>query len=76
MKNQRLKLNLLNHIIEKLKLRNTHIYDNDYQSHIIDTNYIVCRAFKKLPEILKISRETIKNHIKLSLCLERVHRMR
>ena len=29
------------------------------------TDYIVCRAFKKLPEILRISRETAKRPHKL-----------
>ena len=56
----KVKVIFIKSIIEKLKLINTHVYDNDYQSHIIDTNYIVYRAFKKLPEILKISRETVK----------------
>ena len=56
----KVKVKFIKSIIEKLKLINTHVYDNDYQSHIIDTNYIVYRAFKKLPEILKISRETVK----------------
>ena len=56
----KVKVNFIKFIIDKLGLRNVYIYDNDYQSHIIDSNYIVYRAFKKLPEILKISRETIK----------------
>jgi len=54
---------------EKLGLKHLHIYDNDYQSHIIDTDYIVCRAFKKLPEILRISRETAKKPHKLIVML-------
>ena len=45
------------------------MYDNDYQSHILDTEYIVCRAFKKLPEILRISRETSKKSHKLIVML-------
>ena len=56
-------------VIEKLGLNNINIYDNDYQSHILDTDYIVCRAFKKLPEILKISRETVKRSHKLIVML-------
>ena len=52
-------------VLDKLGLSNVHIYNNDYQSHIIDTDYIVCRAFKKLPEILRISRETMKKPHKL-----------
>jgi 16S rRNA (guanine527-N7)-methyltransferase len=47
----------------------TYIYDNDYQSHEIETDYIICRAFKKLPEILKISRETLKKPHKLIIML-------
>ena len=39
------------------------IYDNDYHSHNIDSNYIVSRAFKKLPELMRISREiATKSH--------------
>ncbi len=39
------------------------LYENDYQSHKLESDYIVCRAFKKLPEILKISREkAVKQH--------------
>ena len=32
---------------------------------IRDSDYIVCRAFKKLPEMLRISRETVKRPHKL-----------
>ena len=46
-----------------------YVYDNDYQSHKIDVDYIVCRAFKKLPEILRISRETSKKSHKLIVML-------
>ena len=36
---------------------------NDINSEKIDSNYIVCRAFRKLPYILNISRENcIKKH--------------
>ena len=36
---------------------------NDVNSLKIDSNYIVCRAFKKLPHILNISRENcVKKH--------------
>ena len=59
----------IKYIIDKINLRNVDIYDNDYQSHIIDTEYIVCRAFKKLPEILRISRETLKKPHKLIVML-------
>ncbi len=65
----KVKIKFINHIIEKIKLRNTVVCDNDYQSHILDTEYIVCRAFKKLPEILRISRETHKKPHKLIVML-------
>ena len=61
----KVKVNFLKSIIEKLRLKNTVIYDNDYQSHILDTDYVVCRAFKKLTEILRISRETVKGSHRL-----------
>jgi len=39
------------------------LYENDYQSHILDSDYIVARAFKKLPEVIRISREiATKSH--------------
>ena len=63
------KVNFVKSVIDKLGLSNLHIYNNDYQSHIIDTDYIVCRAFKKLPEILRISRETMKKPHKLIVML-------
>jgi len=63
------KVKFINDIIEKLGLRNIHIYDNDYQYHTIDADYLVCRAFKKLPEILRISRETAKKPHKVIVML-------
>ena len=65
----KVKVKFIKFIINKIKLKNVYIYDNDYQSHILDTKYIVCRAFKKLPEILKISRETHKKSHKLIVML-------
>ena len=47
------KSEFLRGIIKKLDLRAS-LYDNDYQSHIIDSEYIVCRAFKKIGQIIKI----------------------
>ena len=61
----KVKVKFIKGIIEKLALKRVCLYDNDYQYHILDANYIVCRAFKKLPEILRISRETIKKPHKL-----------
>ena len=43
---------------------NCEIICSDLNSQKIDSNYIVCRAFKKLPHILNISRENcVKKHI-------------
>ena len=65
----KVKVDFIKAIIKKLKLENTYIYDSDYQSHLLDTDYILCRAFKKLPEILRISRETTKKSHKLIVML-------
>ena len=65
----KVKVKFLNHILNKLILKNVILYDNDYQYHKLDTNYVVCRAFKKLPEVLKISRETLKKPHKLIVML-------
>ena len=65
----KVKVKFIKAIINKLKLKNVDICDNDYQYHKIDTDYVVCRAFKKLPEILKISRETLKKPHKLVVML-------
>ena len=55
----------LRSVIENMGIKNTSIYDNDYQSHNIDADYIVSRAFKKLPEMLRISREIAKKPHKI-----------
>ena len=65
----KVKINFIRSVIEKLDLKNTSIYENDYQSHILNSDYIVCRAFKKLSEILRISRETAKKPHKLIVML-------
>ena len=54
---------LLN-IKEKLKLNNLRIL-NDVYAEEIAADIVLCRAFKKLPEILRISREIIKKPHKL-----------
>ena len=65
----KVKSNFLKGVVKKLDLRNTSIYDNDYQYHVLDSGYIVCRAFKKLSEVLRISRETTKKPHKLIVML-------
>ena len=65
----KVKISFIQNIIEKLNIKNCSLYDNDYQSHILKSDYIISRAFKKLPEILKISRETAKKPHKLIVML-------
>ena len=60
----KIKCDFIKKIIDKLNIF-CNLYENDYQSHKIDSNYIVCRAFKKLPELLRISREIVKKPHKL-----------
>ena len=54
----------LNNIKEKLDIKNIDI-ENDVYGKKIAANIIVCRAFKKLEEIFKISREIVKKPHKL-----------
>ena len=54
----------LRNIKEKLDIRNLDIANDVYGEEIL-ADIIVCRAFKKLEEILKISRETVKKPHKL-----------
>ena len=58
------KTKFLKQLCEKLNI-NVQIYENDYRSHLIDSFYIVSRAFKKLGEHIRISREIIKVNHKL-----------
>jgi len=51
-------------IKNKLKI-NCDIYENDYHNHNIDANYIISRAFKKLGEVIRISREIVQVKHKL-----------
>ena len=51
----------LSDMIKKLGLNNVKVADDVYnQSEKIKSEIIVCRAFKKLEEIIKISREIVK----------------
>ena len=58
------KRDFLNEIKEKLHLRNVKIKGDIYENEIT-SNIIICRAFKKLREIINISREMIKKPHKL-----------
>ena len=60
----RVKTKFLISICDKLKIK-ANIYDDDYRTHNIDSNYVVSRAFKKLEEHIRISREIIKVSHKL-----------
>ena len=55
----KVKTKFLIKLCEKLNIK-AQIYENDYRSHNIESNYIVSRAFKKLSEHIRISREIIK----------------
>ena len=63
-KKSRVKIKFLRKVCEKLNIR-AEIYENDYNSHNIDSTYVVSRAFKKLEEHIRISREIIKVNHKL-----------
>ena len=51
--------------IVKITDTRAEIMSGSYSSHKIDASYIVSRAFKKLPEIIRISREIAKKSHKL-----------
>ena len=59
------KREFLNQVIKKLELKAEVLGDvNDYR---IDANIIVCRAFKKLEEVIQVSREISKKPHKLMI---------
>ena len=58
------KRDFLNEIKEKLYLKNVEVKGDIYENEIT-SNTIICRAFKKLREIINISREMIKKPHKL-----------
>ena len=60
----KVKTKFLTLVCEKLNIK-AEIYENDYRTHEIRTNYVVSRAFKKLEEHIRISREIIKVSHKL-----------
>jgi len=55
----KIKADFLNNIKFLLDL-NYNVINDDVNKSEINSNYIVCRAFKKLPEIIRISRENNK----------------
>ena len=57
-----IKCNFLNKMKNQLKI-NVDINSESFTKHEINANYIVSRAFKKLDEIMRISREIVRvNH--------------
>jgi len=60
----RVKTKFLELLCHKLNIK-AKIYEGDYKNHNIDSNYVVSRAFKKLEEHIRISREIIKVSHKL-----------
>ena len=58
------KCEFLGKIIKKLKI-NALINNGSYLEHKIESEYIVCRAFKKLTQIMRISREIAKKPHKI-----------
>ena len=65
----KVKIKFIKSIKSKFNIDNISIYENDYQYHILNSDYIVCRAFKKLPEVLKISREIARKPHQLIVML-------
>ena len=59
-----IKREFLNKMREKIELKNLEIKGNIYEEEIT-SEIIVCRAFKKLREILNISREIVKKPHKI-----------
>ena len=60
----KVKTKFLTLVCEKLNIK-AEIYENDYITHEIRSNYVISRAFKKLEEHIRISREIIKVSHKL-----------
>jgi 16S rRNA (guanine527-N7)-methyltransferase len=60
----RVKTKFLTILCAKLNIK-AEICDGDYKSHNISSNYVVSRAFKKLEEHIRISREIIQVSHKL-----------
>ena len=57
------KADFLLKMIELLDIK-AYVKSGSYNNHILDSDYIVCRAFKKIGEIMRISREKAqKSHL-------------
>ena len=55
----------LDQILSILKLKRVNVICSNINNEEIDTNYVTCRAFRKLDYILNISRENVKVNHKL-----------
>lgn len=51
--------------IKRLTKSNYSVINEDVKSKELSSDYVVCRAFKKLPEIIRISRENNRKNHKL-----------
>ena len=60
----KVKCSFLEYLVKKIKV-DVEICKGNLEEKKIDADYVVCRAFKKFPEIIRISREIIKKPHKL-----------
>ena len=60
-----IKVEFLNSIIKKLNIERCHVIQGNVMEKKIESEIIVCRAFKKLDEIIKFSREKCQKPHKL-----------
>ena len=60
----KVKIKFITSMCDKLNIK-AEIFSNDYKTHDISSEYVVSRAFKKLEEHIRISREIIKVNHKL-----------
>ena len=58
------KCDFLNNVIKKLNIK-AKVINNDLHREEVTSDYIVARAFKKMPDFLTISREIIKKPCKI-----------
>lgn len=59
------KVQFLNKVISLASIKNVEIFEGDFKNHEIESEYVVCRAFKKLDKIIEISREKASKSHKL-----------
>ncbi|MDC0472751.1 16S rRNA (guanine(527)-N(7))-methyltransferase RsmG [Pelagibacteraceae bacterium] len=59
------KVKFLNKIIDIAEIKSVEVCEGDFKNYDINSDYIVCRAFKKLDRIIEISREIATKKHKL-----------